>query len=128
MLRAVIGYATVYCSTPTPPAAQRGSGALSELLPVSQTSGLGVMMGPEVINGTTQFQPGVQARGCALGAGPRRRGCASRAWSMSAAMTAELVTDALVMAIWRRGRPKELLHHSDRGSQAGFSRSSQRPA
>ena len=26
-------------------------------------------------------------------------------WSMSAAMTAELVTDALVMAIWRRGRP-----------------------
>ena len=38
-------------------------------------------------------------------------------WSMSAAMTAELVTDALVMAIWRRGRPKELLHHSDRGSQ-----------
>jgi putative transposase len=38
-------------------------------------------------------------------------------WSMSAAMTAELVTGALVMAIWRRGRPKELLHHSDRGSQ-----------
>ena len=38
-------------------------------------------------------------------------------WSMSATMTAELVTDALVMAIWRRGRPKELLHHSDRGSQ-----------
>jgi len=36
---------------------------------------------------------------------------------MSAAMTAELVTDALVMAIWRRGRPRELLHHSDRGSQ-----------
>ena len=27
-------------------------------------------------------------------------------WSMSAAMTAELVTDALVMAIWRRGRPE----------------------
>src|SRR4051812_3987477 len=38
-------------------------------------------------------------------------------WSMSAAMTAQLVTDALVMAIWRRGRPRELLHHSDRGSQ-----------
>jgi putative transposase len=38
-------------------------------------------------------------------------------WSMRAAMTAELVTDALVMAIWRRGRPRELLHHSDRGSQ-----------
>ena len=32
-------------------------------------------------------------------------------------MTAQLVTDALVMAIWRRGRPDALLHHSDRGSQ-----------
>jgi putative transposase len=32
---------------------------------------------------------------------------------MSAAMTAEFVTDALVMEIWRRGRPRELLHHSD---------------
>jgi putative transposase len=38
-------------------------------------------------------------------------------WSMSAGMTAELVTDALVMAIWRRGKPDALLHHSDRGSQ-----------
>jgi putative transposase len=38
-------------------------------------------------------------------------------WSMSATMTAELVTDALVMAVWRRGRPREVLHHSDRGSQ-----------
>jgi transposase InsO family protein len=28
-----------------------------------------------------------------------------------------LVTDALVMAIWRRGKPDVLLHHSDRGSQ-----------
>ena len=35
-------------------------------------------------------------------------------WSMSAAMTAQLVTDALVMAIWRRGRPNALLHHSER--------------
>lgn len=35
----------------------------------------------------------------------------------SAAMTAQLVTDALVMAIWRRGKPDALLHHSDRGSQ-----------
>jgi len=32
-------------------------------------------------------------------------------------MTAELVTDALVMAIWRRGKPDALIHHSDRGSQ-----------
>jgi len=38
-------------------------------------------------------------------------------WSMNAAMTAQLVTDALVMAIWRRGKPGALLHHSDRGSQ-----------
>ena len=36
-------------------------------------------------------------------------------WSMSAAMTAQLVTDALVMGIWRRGKPKSLLHHTDRG-------------
>lgn len=38
-------------------------------------------------------------------------------WSMSATMTAQFVTDALVMAIWRRGQPDALLHHSDRGSQ-----------
>src|SRR6202023_2631527 len=38
-------------------------------------------------------------------------------WSMSAAMTAQLVTDALLMGIWRRGKPDALLHHSDRGSQ-----------
>jgi putative transposase len=38
-------------------------------------------------------------------------------WSMSASMTAQLVIDALLMALWRRGRPDELLHHSDQGSQ-----------
>lgn len=38
-------------------------------------------------------------------------------WSMSTTMTAQLVADALVMAIWRRGKPDALLHHSDRGSQ-----------
>jgi putative transposase len=47
-------------------------------------------------------------------------------WSMSATMTAQLVTDALIMAIWRRGKPDSLLHHSDQGSQGGFNRSSQR--
>jgi putative transposase len=36
---------------------------------------------------------------------------------MKAEMTAQLVTDALVMAIWRRGKPDALLHHSDQGSQ-----------
>jgi len=38
-------------------------------------------------------------------------------WSMKSEMTAQLVIDALVMAVWRRGMPKELLHHSDQGSQ-----------
>ena len=38
-------------------------------------------------------------------------------WSMSAGMTAQLVTDALMMALWRRGKPESLMHHSDRGSQ-----------
>jgi hypothetical protein len=47
-------------------------------------------------------------------------------WSMSAGMTPQLVTDALVMAIWRRGKPNALLHHSDRGSQSEFKWSSQR--
>ncbi len=36
---------------------------------------------------------------------------------MSAQMTSELVAGALMMAIWRRGWPQELLHHSDQGSQ-----------
>ena len=38
-------------------------------------------------------------------------------WSMSSSMTAQLVTDALLMALWRRGTPEQLLHHSDQGSQ-----------
>lgn len=38
-------------------------------------------------------------------------------WSMNDTMTARLVTDALIMAIWRRGKPDALLHHSDQGSQ-----------
>jgi putative transposase len=38
-------------------------------------------------------------------------------WAIKAEMTAQLVTDALIMAIWRRGRPDSLLHHSDQGSQ-----------
>jgi putative transposase len=38
-------------------------------------------------------------------------------WSMSSRMKAQLVCDALKMAIWQR-RPKPgLIHHSDRGSQ-----------
>jgi putative transposase len=38
-------------------------------------------------------------------------------WSMSQEMTAEPVTDALVMALWRRDKPRQLLRHSDLGSQ-----------
>ena len=38
-------------------------------------------------------------------------------WSMQAEMTAQLVMDALIMALWRRGKPDALLHHSDQGSQ-----------
>lgn len=38
-------------------------------------------------------------------------------WSMQSRMTSELVSDALLMAVWRRGWPTELLHHSDQGSQ-----------
>ena len=32
-------------------------------------------------------------------------------------MTAQLFTDALMMAIWRRGKPDALPHHADQGSQ-----------
>ena len=38
-------------------------------------------------------------------------------WSMSSSMTAQLVTDALVTAIWRRGKLMAALHHFDPGSQ-----------
>jgi putative transposase len=38
-------------------------------------------------------------------------------WSMQSSMTAQLVMDALLMAILRRGRPEAVLHHSDQGSQ-----------
>jgi len=38
-------------------------------------------------------------------------------WSMSTRMTTDLVCDALDMALWRRGFPKEVTVHSDRGSQ-----------
>lgn len=38
-------------------------------------------------------------------------------WSMSERMTATLVCDALKMAIFRRHRPRNVIVHSDRGSQ-----------
>jgi putative transposase len=46
-------------------------------------------------------------------------------WSMQDSMTSQLVADALMMAVWRRGKPAALLHHSDQGSQLGFKGSSQ---
>ncbi|QJQ95864.1 MULTISPECIES: IS3 family transposase [Halomonadaceae] len=38
-------------------------------------------------------------------------------WAMSEWMTADLVGDALTMALWRRKMPKGVVVHSDRGSQ-----------
>ena len=38
-------------------------------------------------------------------------------WSMQDGMTSQLVADALMMAVWRRGKPVALLHHSDQGTQ-----------
>lgn len=38
-------------------------------------------------------------------------------WPVSDTMNAQLVADALIMAIWRRGRSDALLHHPDQGSQ-----------
>lgn len=38
-------------------------------------------------------------------------------WSMSSRMKAQLVCDALKMAVWRRRPQAGLIHHSDRGSQ-----------
>lgn len=38
-------------------------------------------------------------------------------WSMSSRMKAQLVCDALTMALWQRRPPAGLIHHSDRGSQ-----------
>jgi len=38
-------------------------------------------------------------------------------WSMAVHLKAELVSNALEMALWRRGSPSGVIHHSDRGSQ-----------
>jgi len=38
-------------------------------------------------------------------------------WSMSSRMKAQLVCDALIMAVWQRRPGAGLIHHSDRGSQ-----------
>ena len=38
-------------------------------------------------------------------------------WSIQATMSRQLVCDALTMALWKRGFPRGVLFHSDRGSQ-----------
>ena len=38
-------------------------------------------------------------------------------WSMEGTMQAKMVSDALLMALWRRGKPSSPMHHSDLGSQ-----------
>lgn len=43
--------------------------------------------------------------------------CGTICWSRCTTMTSQLVADALVMAIWRRGKPDALMYHSDHGSQ-----------
>jgi putative transposase len=47
-------------------------------------------------------------------------------WSMRPDLEAELVVDALEMAIARRRPQPGLVHHSDQGAQTAFNRSSQR--
>jgi putative transposase len=46
-------------------------------------------------------------------------------WSLKPRMTADIVTDALTMAWFRRRPAPGVMLHSDRGSQGGFNRSSQ---
>jgi transposase InsO family protein len=46
-------------------------------------------------------------------------------WSMAEHLRAGLRVDALVMALQRCQPPRGLIHHSDRGVQGGFTRSSQ---
>jgi putative transposase len=46
-------------------------------------------------------------------------------WSLKPRMTSDIVTDALTMAWFRRRPAPGVLHHSDRGSQPRFNRSSQ---
>jgi putative transposase len=45
---------------------------------------------------------------------------------MAEQMRAELVVEALEMAIWQRRCDRGLVHQSDRGGQTRFNRSSQR--
>jgi transposase InsO family protein len=46
-------------------------------------------------------------------------------WAMADHMRAELVVEALEMAVWQRKPEPGLIHHSDQGSQPALNRSSQ---
>jgi putative transposase len=47
-------------------------------------------------------------------------------WRVSRSMTTDFVVDALEQALYERHpQAHELIHHSDRGAQGGFNRSSQ---
>jgi putative transposase len=48
-------------------------------------------------------------------------------WSMADHLRSSLCENALMMAIQHRAPPRGLIHHSDRGVQGGFKRSSQHP-
>ena len=48
-------------------------------------------------------------------------------WSMANHLRAELVLDAMEATVGQR-RPKDVIHHSDQGSQLEFNRSSQQQA
>ncbi len=43
--------------------------------------------------------------------------CSVVGWSMSNRMSSTLVCNASQMALWRRGKQKNVIVHSDRGSQ-----------
>jgi transposase InsO family protein len=47
-------------------------------------------------------------------------------WAMAEHMRAELVVEALEMAVWQRKPDRGLIHHSDQGSQPRFKGSLQR--
>ncbi|GAB1344304.1 hypothetical protein MASR1M101_34310 [Gemmatimonas sp.] len=46
-------------------------------------------------------------------------------WRVSTSMRTDLALDALEQALYDRQTDGQLIHHSDRGSQGGFNRSSQ---
>ncbi len=49
-------------------------------------------------------------------------------WSMSAAMTAEMVTNALMIAVWREGRPRLITRTFAMGGVPETDRTPSKPA